>query len=150
MNSYRFHHRFHDEKPGENIPSWKDDGQMSRGFCVTCNSSNRPSLPSCTILKSLLPFERGFRTGLPERTVSHRCKWKVKGRSVRLLTRSLRGIHARAGINNMAVLAMKLSIIPPTFLRYFLSPEEEDTLFLTDSEEEFVIFSVICIFLGVN
>ena len=58
----------------------------------------------------------------------------------------MRGIHARAGINNMADLATKLSNIPPTFLRDFLLAEEEDTVTLNDLEEEFVLFSVICIF----
>ena len=46
----------------------------------------------------------------------------------------------------MADLATKLSNIPPTFLRDFLSPEGEDILFLNDLEEELVFFSVICIF----
>ena len=49
---------------------------------------------------------------------------------------------------DMADLATKLSNVPPTFLRYFFSPEEEDTLFFNDLDEEFVIFSVICIFLS--
>ena len=54
---------------------------------------------------------------------------------MRLLTRSLHGIHVRAQVNNnMADLATKLSNIPPTLLRDFLSPEEEDTLFLNDLE----------------
>ena len=39
-----------------------------------------------------LPFAR---TDGPKRTGSHLCKWKVQGRSVRLLTRSLRGILER-------------------------------------------------------
>ena len=49
---------------------------------------------------------------------------------MRLLTRSFRGIHegANVHVNNMADLATKLSNIPPTLLRDFLSPEEEDTL----------------------
>ena len=48
---------------------------------------------------------------------------------------------------DMADLATKLSNVPPTFLRYFFSPEEEeDTLLFNDLDEEFVIFSVICIF----
>ena len=59
---------------------------------------------------------------------------------------SLHGIHARADVNDMADLTTKLSNIPPTFLRYFLSPKEEDILFLNDLEEEFVSFSVICTF----
>ena len=37
----------------------------------------------------------------------------------------------------MADLATELSNIPPTFLRNFLSPEEGDTLFMNDLEEEF-------------
>ena len=68
------------------------------------------------------------------------CKWKDHGRSAGLLTRSLRGIHERADVNNMADLATKLSTIPPTFLRDFLSLEEEDTPFFNDLEEEFVFF----------
>ena len=90
-----------------------------------------------------LPFAR---TDRPKRTDSHLCKWKGQGRSVRLLTRSLRGIHVRAHINNMADLATKLSKIPPTLLRDFLSPEEEDTLFLNNLEEELAFSSVDSIF----
>ena len=52
----------------------------------------------------------------------------------------MRGIHARIDVNNMADFATKLSDISPTFLRDFLSPEEEDTLFMNDLEEEFFIF----------
>ena len=37
----------------------------------------------------------------------------------------------------MADLATKLSHIRPTFLADILSPDEEDTLFLNDLEEEF-------------
>ena len=99
----------------------------------------RPNLPN----PGRLPF---VRTGRPEITGSHRRKWKGQGRSARLLTQSLRGIHTRADVNNMADLATKLSNIPPTFLRDFLSPKEEDILFLNDLEEEFVFFSVICTF----
>ena len=40
----------------------------------------------------------------------------------------------------MADLATELSNISPTFLRNFLSPEEGDTLFMNDLEEEFVFF----------
>ena len=65
---------------------------------------------------------------------------------MRLLTRSLRGIHGTAHVNNMADLATKLSNIPPTLLRDFLSPEEEDTLFLNDLEEELAFSSVTSIF----
>ena len=54
-------------------------------------------------------------------------------------------IHARADVNNMADLVTKLSNIPPTFLRDFLAPEEEDTRFLNVLEEEFVFVSAICI-----
>ena len=64
---------------------------------------------------------------------------------MRLLTRSLRGIHERANVNNMADLATKLSNIPLT-LRDFLSSEEEDTLFLNDLEEELAFSSVTSIF----
>ena len=44
-------------------------------------------------------------------------------------------------VNNMA-----LSHIPLTLLRDFLSPEEEDTLFLNDLEEELAFSSVTSIF----
>ena len=65
---------------------------------------------------------------------------------MRLLTRSLRGIHERANVNNMADLATKLSNIPQTLFRDFLSPEEEeDTLFLNDLEEELAFSSVTSI-----
>ena len=43
-------------------------------------------------------------------------------------------------------LATKLSNIPPTLLGDFLSPEEEDTLFLNDLEEELAFSSVTTIF----
>ena len=46
----------------------------------------------------------------------------------------------------MADLATKLSNIPPTLLCDFLSPEEEDTLFLNNLEEELAFSSVISIF----
>ena len=46
----------------------------------------------------------------------------------------------------MADLATKLSNIPPTLLRDFLSPEEEDTLFLNNLEEELAFSSAISIF----
>ena len=59
---------------------------------------------------------------------------------MQLLTRSLRGIHARADVNNMADLPLKLSNILPTFFLDFLPLEEEDTLFLNDLEEDFVFF----------
>ena len=90
-----------------------------------------------------LPF---VRTDRLKRTDSHLCKWKGQGRSMRLLTRSLRGIHVRAHVNNMADLASKLSNILPTLLRDFLSPEEEHTLFLNDLEEELAFSSVSSIF----
>ena len=61
---------------------------------------------------------------------------------MRLFTRSLRGIHVRAHVNNMADLASKLSNILPTLLRDFLSPEEEHTLLLNDLEEELAFSSV--------
>ena len=51
----------------------------------------------------------------------------------------------KADVHNIEDLATKLSNIPPTFLRDFLSPEEEHTLFLNDLEEEF-FFSAICMF----
>ena len=75
-----------------------------------------------TVDFGLLPF---LRTGRLERTGAHWCKWKGQGRSARLLTRSLREIHARADVNNMADFATKLYGIPLTFLLDFLSPEEE-------------------------
>ena len=65
---------------------------------------------------------------------------------MRLLTRSLRGIHERANVNNMADLATKLSNIPLTLLRDFFFPEDEDTLVLNDLEEEFAFSSVTSIF----
>ena len=65
---------------------------------------------------------------------------------MRLLTRSLREVHVRAHVNNMADLATKLSNIPPTLLRDFLSPEEEDTMFLNNLEEELAFSSVTSIF----
>ena len=65
---------------------------------------------------------------------------------MRLLTRSLHGIHVRAHVNNMADLATKLSNISPILLRDFLSPEEEDTLFLNNLEEELAFSSVASIF----
>ena len=51
----------------------------------------------------------------------------------------------------MADLATELSNIPPTFPRNFLSPEEGNTLFMNDLEEEFVFFfNLFVITLGVN
>ena len=47
---------------------------------------------------------------------------------------------------DMADLATKLSNVPPTFLRCFFSPEEEDTLFFNDLDEEFVICSYLYFF----
>ena len=61
-----------------------------------------------------LPF---VSTGWPERTGSHRCKWKGHGRSAQILTRSLRGINERADVNNMADFTTKLSNVPPKFHR---------------------------------
>ena len=69
---------------------------------------------------------------------------------MRLLTRSLSGIHERANVNNMADLALKLSNIPLTLLRDFLSPEEEDTLFLNDLEEELDFLQLLVFFRGAN
>ena len=73
-----------------------------------------------------------------------------EGRSVNLLTRSLGVTHARADVNNMADLATKLSKLRPTFLRDFLSPDEENTLFLNDLNEEFVFFQLFAFILGAN
>ena len=64
---------------------------------------------------------------------------------MRLFTRSLRGIHVRAHVNNMGDLATKLSNIPTTLLRNFLSSEEEDTLFLNNLEKELAFSSVTSI-----
>ena len=72
--------------------------------------------------------------------------WKGQGRPARLLTQSLRGIHARADVNNMADVATRVCNIPPTFFLNFLSPEEEDTLFVKDAEEEVLFFSISFIF----
>ena len=52
-----------------------------------------------------LPF---VSTGWPERTGSHRCKRKGQGRSAQILTRSLRGINARADVNNLADFTTRL------------------------------------------
>ena len=117
-------------------------------------ASDSESLESCkTARLRLRALTISFvRTGRPKRNGSHRCKWKGQGRPAQLLTRSLRGIHARPDINNMADLATKLSNISPTFFLDFLTPEEEDTLFLNDLEEEFVFFSYLFLFffLGAN
>ena len=67
-----------------------------------------------------------------------------------LLTRSLRETHARADVNNMADLATKLPKLLPTFLRDFLSSDEENTLFLNDLNEEFVFFQLFVFILGAN
>ena len=72
----------------------------------------------------------------PKEIVLIGVKWEGHGRSARLLTRSLRGVHARANVDKMADLGTKLSHIPRTFLRDFLSPKEEDTKFVNDLEEE--------------
>ena len=67
-----------------------------------------------------------------------------------LLTRSLRETHARADVNNMADLATKLSKLRPTFLRDFLSPDEENPLFLNHLNEVFVFFQLFVFILGAN
>ena len=46
----------------------------------------------------------------------------------------------------MADVATRVCNIPPTFFLDFLSPEEEDTLFVKDAEEEVLFFSISCIF----
>ena len=46
----------------------------------------------------------------------------------------------------MADVATRVCNIPPTFLLDFLSPEEEDTLFMNDAEDEVLFFSISCIF----
>ena len=53
----------------------------------------------------------------------------VNGKAKAGLTRSLRGIHARADVNNKADLTTKFSNIPSAFLRDFLSLGEEETVF---------------------
>ena len=50
----------------------------------------------------------------------------------------------------MADLATKLSNIRSTFLRDFLSPDEEDTQFLNDLNDEFVFFQLFVSILGIN
>ena len=50
----------------------------------------------------------------------------------------------------MADLATQICKIPPTFFLDFLSSEEEHTLFMNDGEDEFVFFSIMCIFLERN
>ena len=85
-----------------------------------------------------LPF---VSTGWSERTGSHRCKWKGQSRSAQILTRSLRGINARADVNNMADFTTKLSNVPAKFLRDLLS--SEDTLFLNDLEDGLYFFPII-------
>ena len=90
-----------------------------------------------------LPFAR---TDRPKRTGSHLCKWKGQDRSVRLLTRSLHGIH----VNNMADLATKHSNIPPTLLRDFLSPEEEDTFFWMIWKRKLHFLQLLVFFIGAN
>ena len=62
----------------------------------------------------------------------------------------MREIHGRADVNNMADLATKLSNIRSTFLRDFLSPDEEDTQFLNDLNDEFVFFQLFVSILGIN
>ena len=73
---------------------------------------------------------------------------RKRSRSIRAVTRSLREIHARDDEKNIADLATKLSNIRPTFLTDILSPDEEDTLFLNDLEEEFVFFHLFVYILG--
>ena len=51
----------------------------------------------------------------------------------------------------MADVTTKLSNVTLTFLRDFLSPKAEDTLFLNDLEEGFVFFFQLFVFiLGAN
>ena len=68
---------------------------------------------------------------------------KAKGPFAQLPTRSLCDIHARlarADVNNMADVVTRICNILPTFFLDFLSSEEEDTLFMNDAEDEFVLF----------
>ena len=70
-------------------------------------------------------------------------------RPVRAITHTILAWNTRTEelLNvNMADLATKLSNIPLTLLRDFLSPEDEDTLFLNDLEEELAFSSVTSIF----
>ena len=47
----------------------------------------------------------------------------------------------------MADVATRVCNIPPTFFsRLVLSPEEEDTLFVKDAEDEVLFLSISCIF----
>lgn len=68
-----------------------------------------------------------------------------QGRSAQLLTRSLLETYPRGDVNKVADLAAELDNIPPTFIRDFLSPEEEETLFLNDLGDEF-FFSYLYLF----
>ena len=73
---------------------------------------------------------RFVSTGWPERTGSHRCKGKGQVRSAQIPTLSLRGINARADVNNIADFTTKLSRVPPKFLRNLLSSNDlEDGLY---------------------
>ena len=56
-----------------------------------------------------------------------------------LLTQSLSGIHARAGVNNMADLATKTANVPPTFFHNLLT-------FFNGWEGESLFFSIIHVF----
>ena len=57
------------------------------------------------------------RAGWPERTGAHRCKWKAQGQSARLLTRSLRGIHARSDVTTWRTILRKFL----TFHQHFFA-----------------------------
>ena len=46
----------------------------------------------------------------------------------------------------MADVVAQICNIPLTFFLDFLSSDEEDTIFMNDAEDEFVLFSVMCIF----
>ena len=54
-------------------------------------------------------------------------------------------------VNNMADVATRVCNIPPTSFLDFRPPEEEDTLFVKDAEEEVLFFfQSVVFFLGVN
>ena len=72
---------------------------------------------------------------------------KAKGQSASLRARAVRGIRARADVNNMADFMATIRNIPPNFLTDFLSAEEEEALLWDGGEEDdFILFSATSIF----